>query len=263
MKRRRLHFFLAAAACFAAVLDCAAQPQTGLLFRGVRVGPATYRYEVYVPPAWTPKKKWPVILFLHGAGHRGEYAPGQNESVLGKRFLSYQKQSAAIVVFPRCRTNAWWSDPEMEAMALGALEQTMQEFSGDPRRVYLTGLSMGGYGSWYLAAKHPGKFAAIVPVCGGIRTPPTIAIPAVSTARDPYADVARKIGKTPVWVFHGTADETISIAESRKMVQALRAAGGNVRYTEYAGVGHNSWDRAYAEPKFFPWLLAQALEKKK
>jgi len=96
-------------------------------------------------------------------------------------------------------------------------------------------------------------------VCGGIRTPPTLPIPPVSTARNPYSDVAEKIRKTPVWVFHGSADDTVPVTESRRMVAALKAAGGRVRYSEYPGVGHNSWDRAYAEPAFFPWLLSHRL----
>ena len=151
----------------------------------------------------------------------------------------------------------------MEALALKALEQTMKEFNGDPARVYLTGLSMGGYGTWYVASRHPGMFAAIAPICGGIRTPATIAIPPVSTADEPYTDVARRIGKTSVWVFHGSADRTISVEESRNIVRALKASGGNVRYTEYEGVGHNAWDPAYSDPEFFPWLLSYRLTKKR
>lgn len=261
MRRRLFLFLLAAALWLGCGAGAVAHPRTGLLFRDVTVGGKTYRYEVFVPPPWTPKRKWPVILFLHGAGHRGEYAPNETESLLGKRFTGYQQQSAAIVVFPRCRTDAWWSDPEMEAMTLAALDQATKEWKGDEQRVYLTGLSMGGYGTWFLAAKYPKKFAAIVPVCGGIRTPTTIAIPPVSTAADPFTDVAKKIGKTPVWVFHGAADDTISVTESQMMVVALRIAGGDVRYTEYPGVGHNSWDRAYAEPDFFPWLLGHRKAK--
>ena len=259
MRQLRRLALLTVFACVAA-LECAAQSQTGLLFREVRAGAKTYRYEVFVPPTWTKQQRWPVILFLHGAGHRGEYSTPP-VALLAPRFTTYQKQTAAIVVFPRCRTDGWWSDPAMEAMALEALEQTVREFNGDRTRLYLTGLSMGGYGAWYLASRHAGKFAAIVPVCGGIRTPATIAIPAVSMAPDPYADVARKIGRTPVWIFHGSADETISVEESRRMFKALKAAGGNVRYTEYAGVSHNSWDRAYAEPDFFNWLLSHRLMK--
>lgn len=260
--RRMRAFGLLLVAALVSALECRAQPATGLLFRRVTLGDATYRYEVYIPPAWHKQKKWPVILFLHGAGHRGEYPSGATESVLGRRFQSYQEQARAIVVFPRCRTNGWWSSPDMEAMVLAALEQTMREFNGDRRRVYLTGLSMGGYGAWFLAARHPRTFAAIVPVCGGIRTPSTIPIPPASTAPDPFLDVARRVGNVPVWVFHGSADEVIDVSESRRMVEALRSTGGRVRYTEYAGVGHNSWDRAYAEPDFFRWLFSQRLRSR-
>jgi predicted peptidase len=259
MRRLRALVLLVAVACLAG-LECSAQAKTGIQFRAVEVGGVSYLYEIFVPPSWTPQKKWPVILFLHGVGHSGTYGHPP-EPLLAPRFTTYQKQSAAIVVFPRCRADRWWSDADMETMVLKALEQTMREFNGDPARVYLTGLSMGGYGTWWFASRQAGKFAAIVPVCGGIRTPPTIAIPPISTAPDPYADVARKIGKTPVWIFHGSADETISVEESRRMAQALKAAGGNVRYTEYPGVGHNAWDPAYTDPDFFPWLLSHRLRK--
>jgi predicted peptidase len=98
-------------------------------------------------------------------------------------------------------------------------------------------------------------------VCGGVRTPPRVAIPsgtpAANTASDPYQAVAQKLGSTPVWVFHGGADTVVPVDESRKMVDALKASGGNVRYNEYEGVGHNSWDKAYGEPEFFTWLLSQ------
>jgi len=261
MRRLRALALLLVVACVAG-FECAAQSKTGIQFRTVKVNGVAYSYEVYVPPTWTPQKKWPVILFLHGVGHNGTYGEPP-EPLLAPRFTSYQKQSQAIVVFPRCRQNKWWSDTDMEAMALGALEQTVREFHGDRVRLYVTGLSMGGYGTWAFATRHPGKFAAIAPVCGGIRTPPTIPIPAVSTASDPYADVARKIGKTPVWIFHGSADETISVEESRKMAQALRAAGGDVRYTEYPRVGHNAWDPAYSDPDFFPWLFSHRLKKER
>ena len=132
----------------------------------------------------------------------------------------------------------------MESVALKALGETIREFNGDPHRIYLTGLSMGGYGTWRLGANHPGRFAALVPICGGIRPPPRIRLPRGSSLTpppgDPYAATAKKIGKTPVWVFHGDTDPTVPVTESRKMVEALKSAGGNVMYTEYEGVGHNS-----------------------
>jgi predicted peptidase len=140
----------------------------------------------------------------------------------------------------------------------------VKEFNGDRDRLYLTGLSMGGYGAWSLAAKYPGKFAAIVPVCGGIRPPAAVPIPEAAKMADlsvdPYAATARSIGKTPVWIFHGGADPVVPPEESRKMNEALLAAGGNVKYTEYEKVGHNSWDKAYAEPELMPWMLGYRLK---
>ena len=112
-----------------------------------------------------------------------------------------------------------------------------------------------------MAATNPKKFAAIVVVCGGVRPPPRLNLPQAMTGfaaeGDPYGAVAARVGKTPVWVFHGDADLAVPVTESRKMVEALKAAHGDVRYNEYPGVGHNSWDKAYAESELFPWLLSQ------
>ncbi|MFP5262537.1 MAG: prolyl oligopeptidase family serine peptidase [Blastocatellia bacterium] len=233
----------------------------GFLDRTVRVGDDSYRYQVYVPAGWSKKKKWPVILFLHGAGERGDDGLVQTEVGIGTAIRRHAERVPAIVVFPQCLKGRWWPEPQMQAQALKALDEAVKEFNGDSDRVYLTGISMGGYGTWAIAANNPSKFAALAPVCGGVRTPPRVAIPQVtpdaSTADDPYKVVARKVGATPVWVFHGAADPLVPVTESQKMVEALKASGGNVRYSEYEGVGHNSWDRAYAEPEFFPWLLSQ------
>jgi predicted peptidase len=163
---------------------------------------------------------------------------------------------------PQClRGTWWWPNPDMEAQVLLALEQSVAEFNGDPNRLYLTGISMGGYGTWSLAYQHPGKFAALVPVCGGIQPPGDIPTPEegpfAHPELDPYAATAEKVGPTPVWIFHGEADRAVPVEESRKMEEALKKAGGNVRYSEYPGVGHNSWDRAYAEPELIRWLMRQ------
>lgn len=236
--------------------------ETGFLNRAVSAGSATYRYQVYVPADWSKHKKWPVILFLHGAGERGDDGLIQTEVGMGTAVRRHLDRFPCLVVFPQCRRNVWWLAPEMETQALRALEQAIKEFNGDPQRVYLTGISMGGYGTWNIAPKYPGKFAALVPVCGGVRLPPSARnLPGMPS--DPpegrYAEIAQKIGSVPVWVFHGSADTAVPVAESRKMVEALKAAGRNVKYTEYEGVGHNSWDRAYAEPELLPWMLAQRL----
>jgi predicted peptidase len=123
---------------------------------------------------------------------------------------------------------------------------------------------MGGYGTWDMAAKYPRRFAAFVPVCAGIVPPEKFPMIGVTLAKDPkvtdpYAETARRIGSTPVWIFHGDADPAVPVEESRKMYDALQAAHANVKYTEYPGVAHDSWLKAYAEPDLPSWLLQQHL----
>jgi predicted peptidase len=229
--------------------------ETGFLNRTAEVGGVIYGYQVYVPAEWNSSRKWPVILFLHGAGERGNDGLLQTQVGIATAVRLKSERFPAVIVMPQCRRNTWWTEPAMEAQALKALEKTVKEFKGDPARIYLTGLSMGGYGTWSLAAKHPGRFAALAPICGGVRPPRRMA--QEPQEADPYSGVAAKIGKTPVWIFHGGADKTVPVSESRSMNEALKAAGGNVKYSEYEGVGHNSWDKAYGEPEFITWLLAQ------
>ena len=241
--------------------------ETGFLNRSLSIGGTVYKYQVYVPTNWNKRKKWPIVLFLHGAGERGDDGLLQTEVGIGSAIRRHSERFPCVIVFPQCRKNVWWIDADMEAQALKALDQSIAEFNGTTNRVYLTGISMGGYGTWQLASKYPGRFAAYIPVCGGIVPPPGVPIPkTLSTgnpASDPYAETAKKVGLTPVWVFHGSADPAVPVSESRKMVEALKAASGNVKYTEYEGVGHNSWDRAYAESDLMPWLLAQESKKEK
>ncbi len=228
--------------------------------RAVTIGSTEYHFRVFMPKGWSRKKRSPVILFLHGAGERGDDNLAQTKVGIGPAILRQQESLPFIVVMPQCPKNRWWTEPDMQSQALKALDQTIKEFNGDPKRTYLTGLSMGGYGSWLMAATNPARFAALAVVCGGVRPPPRVSIPEANTGfaamADPYGAVAAKVGKTPVWVFHGGADPVVPVIESRKMVEALKAAGGNVRYNEYEGVGHNSWDKAYAEPELFGWFLS-------
>lgn len=239
---------------------------TGFLDRTLSLHGTTYKYQVFVPDNWSPKQRWPIILFLHGAGERGDDGLLQTDIGLPHAIRKDRSRFPAIVVIPQCLTGRWWSELGMEEVSLGALAAASKEFKGDPKRTYLTGLSMGGYGSWSLATEYPGKFAAIVPICGGIVTPESLvkALPELaknSLPDDPKSGdyVAKKIGKTPVWIFHGADDDRVPVEGSRKVYAVLKAAGANVRYTEYPGVGHNSWDKAYAEPELMPWLLAQSL----
>ena len=141
-----------------------------------------------------------------------------------------------------------------------ALEATIAEFSADESRVYLTGVSLGGNGAWHLALEHPRRFAAIVPVCGWLDP---FALPAGVLGEgqkivDAHDAAARALRHLPAWVFHGAADAVVPVERSRLMVDALRRAGADVRYTEYPALGHDSWNRAYAEPELVPWMLARS-----
>jgi predicted peptidase len=233
--------------------------QTGFLDRTVAVGGTEYKYQVFVPEDWTDRKKWPVILFLHGAGERGDDGLIQTEVGIGTAIRRGRSRVPAIVVMPQCRKDVWWTSEAMGDVAMAALAQAQKEFRGDSQRVYLTGLSMGGYGTWYLAGKYPGKFAAIAPICGGILMP-DLARKQSPDDMKPYTEAAGKIGKgTPTWIFHGGDDPVVPTTESQRMAAAMKALGGEVKYTEYPGVGHNSWEKAYAEPELFTWILSKAL----
>lgn len=259
--QRRIWGGTAALASLFWAVSCSMAADTGFVSRSVEFEGQTYLYQVFVPLDWTADKKWPVILFLHGAGERGSDGSAQTTVGLPALVRSRKANFPAIVVMPQCHWGTWWGDPQMEAQTFAALDESMREFNGDPQRVYLTGLSLGGYGTWAFGYKYPGRFAALVPVCGGVRThrrvQPPEWHPAYDPSVDPYAKTAQGIGKTPVWAFHGALDATVPVSESQKLVQALKEAGGNVRYTEYPGVGHNSWDRAYSEKDLIPWLLSQ------
>jgi predicted peptidase len=245
------------------VASLAPAADTGFLNRSVTVDGVDYRYVVYVPRTYNAATLWPVILFLHGSGESGTDGLLQTELGLPRAIRRHQERFPAIVVMPQVDRGKWWSDAAMEKQALAALDASTREFRGDPDRIYLTGLSLGGYGTWSIAANNPGKFAALVPVCGGIIRPGRGSqSPPDTSSADPYAEAAKKIGSSAaVWVFHGDADESVPVTESRKLTEALKTIGGNVRYTEYPGVPHNSWDLAYNNPEFPTWLFAQHLKK--
>ena len=234
--------------------------ETGFLNRSVRIGTTTYAYVVYVPKEYDRRRTWPVVLFLHGAGERGSDGIRQTGFSMGHAIRNGDVKVPFVAVFPQAPADKQWLGEVADA-AIRALDRTVDEYRGDPKRVYLTGLSLGGYGTWHLAIANPGRFAAIVPICGGIVAQETAQSvrqsPLTKRASDPYRFVARALRDTPVWIFHGSADQVIPASESRLMEAALKEEGGNVRYTEYKGVGHNSWDRAYTDPELWTWLMAQ------
>jgi len=245
----------------APALAAAQEPKTGFLERTVRIGETSHTYKVYVPPGFDAARSWPVILWLHGSGEAGTDGVHQTTVGLGPVLRSDPQRYPALVVFPQAPYGqVWLGDPAR--VATTALEQTMAEFHGDPDRVYLAGLSMGAYGAWILAFENPDRYAAIVSVAGGIVPPGgrrarLPQLPPTLQADDPYAATAARVKGIPAWLFHGSDDPTVPVTESRQIVAALKKAGASPRYTEYAGVVHNSWDRAFAEPELPAWLLAQ------
>jgi len=143
--------------------------ETGFLDRTTTIEAVNYKYQVFLPEDWTPHRKWPVILALHGAGERGSDGLLQTDVGIGRAIRSSRSAIEAIVVMPQCANNLWWTLPPMDELAMKALAEATKEFHGDTHRIYLTGLSMGGYGAWHLAQKYHGTFAALVVICGGIR----------------------------------------------------------------------------------------------
>lgn len=246
----------------AALFGCqtAQMRETGFLARSVTIGAASYPYVVYVPRDYDPSRAWPVILFLHGSGERG--TDGWRETIHGvANTIRFEPvRIPAIVVFPQAPPETRWLD-EPAGAAMLALDRTIAEFHGDATRVYVTGLSMGGYGTLHLAMAHPNRFAAAVVVCGGLLPHPTttaVRQSPLTMGGDPYAIAAGKLRDLPIWFFHGTDDPVIPVDESRHLVEALKSAGApDVHFTEYAGVGHGAWDRAYGEASMWTWLFAQ------
>jgi predicted peptidase len=217
------------------------QQQTGFLDRVHKEADGyEVKYVVFLPRDYDAKKSFPTILFLHGAGATGTDGRAQVEGGLAPHIRKQEKSFGFIAVFPQAHEGSWLADSRDGKRALAILDQVATDFRVDARRVTLTGLSMGGQGVWSLAAAHPGRWAAIVPICHG---------------GDPKS--AAKFKDIPCWCFHGDADKVIPPAESRVMIRALKEAGGRPLYNEFQGVGHDSWVRAYAMPDLYEWLLLQ------
>jgi len=191
------------------------------------------------------KRPWPLLLFLHGAGERGD------DLELVKKhgpphLIDEGQELPLIVVSPQCPAETWWSS-HVAALDL-LLKELAASLAVDTSRVYLTGLSMGGYGTWHLGALYPRRFAALAPICGG---GPWMA---------GFPDKVLVLKDVPVWVFHGAQDRVVPPAESKRLVKALQACGGQVRFTLYPDAAHDSWTQTYANPELFEWLLSHSLQ---
>lgn len=271
------HKTLCALCLFFILLFCAgivrAQNNDSLfLRREVKIGEEVYGYRVYVPKNRKPKTKLPVMLYLHGNLANGTDNEKQIESFVD--FVgSKPKLFDFIIVFPQARPESYWINEETE-QALKALDQTIAEFNGDAQKLYLAGHSLGGYGTYTTAVLYPNKFAALVPVAGGIVPPNELPalmkffipkpILEILNAASPYDALAEKLSDAPVWIFHGAADESISVKESRNIAAALKKNGSkNFKYTEYAKTNHNdAFVKAFSDPKLYKWLGKQKLKDK-
>ena len=187
-------------------------------------------------------KSYPLVLTLHGRGGNTEAA-----TVLASDEM--RQKYPCFVLAPAVSRREVWAVPsdfrklpgrQRVAAALELVDKLLKEQPIDPARVYVTGQSMGGFGSFGAIAQSPETFAAAMPVCGGWT-----------------ADDVEKMKGVALWIFHGDADGTVPVDRSRSMVEAVKAAGGNVKYTEYPGVGHNSWSKTYASPETWQWLFEQ------
>ncbi len=217
-------------------------------------------YRLLKPKNYNPKQKYPLVVFFHGAGERGE----DNEIPLthiAKLFTNEQNrvESPCFVLVPQCPKGARWVEVDWGldshtqpkdisknlGIALKLLTEIEKTYSVDSDCLYATGLSMGGYAVWDLITRLPEKFAAAVPVCGG-----------------GDEAVAEKLKNLPVWAFHGAKDGVVKPSRSRNMIKAIEKAGGKPTYTEYSTTGHDSWKLAYTEPELLKWLFAQKKKQK-
>ena len=192
------------------------------------------RYLIYLPEDYDAEKPAPLLLFLHGAGERGDNL--DLVKVHGPpKLIAKGKSFPFIVVSPQCPKGQRWEPTSLLAL----LDKLEKEYAVDRSRVYVTGLSMGGFGTWALASYAPDRFAAIAPICGGGEK-----------------FWVRTLVKTPVWAFHGAKDNTVPIRRTEELVDTLKRLKGDVQFTVYPDAGHDSWTATYDNPKLYEWFLS-------
>ena len=224
-------------------------------FSGGKYEKEKFTYLILPPLKIEEGKQYPLLFFMHGAGERGndvqKLLPHLPRQMAKEEWL---EKYPCFMVIPQCRDGEQWVDQAWSqkesvpieeeptaqmAMAMAVLDQSLETLPIDRNRIYLTGLSMGGFGSWDLAMRRPELFAAVAPVCGG-----------------GDETQAARLKNIPIWAAHGDADTVVWPVRTRTMVEAIKAEGGNVKYTEYPGVGHNSWTPFYSNPDgVIPWMF--------
>ena len=214
----------------------------------------TLKYRIHVPANLPAGKKVPLILFLHGAGERGDDNVAQLKHGVTDLIRFGMTNGEAVVIAPQCPAGMQWVNPTWSApshlmpsmpstpmkLAILLLQDAMSKLPVDPARIYVTGISMGGYGTWDILQRKPGLFAAAVPICGGADT-----------------TLAPALKNIPIWAFHGDKDGAVPVSRSRDMVKALQACGSKVQYREYPNAGHDVWTRTYSDKAVLTWLFAQ------
>lgn len=256
--RKFIAFFVFSFVCMSAFAQDLSKFKKEIYVKGTD----TLKYRVLYPENFDTAKKYPVVIFLHGSGERGN----DNEKQLthgSKMFLAddFRKKFPAIVVFPQCAEESYWSNVEMETvtgkrffnfLAGGAPTKAMELLMGltdelvkkpfaDRTKIYLGGLSMGGMGTFELLRRRPKTFAAAFPICGG----------------DNVAN-ARKYKKIPLWIFHGGLDDVVNPQLSYAIYHTLKEMGHTPKFTVYPKANHNSWDSTFAEPELMPWLFSHS-----
>ncbi len=199
-----------------------------------------YKYLFYLPADYSERSPVPLMLFLHGAGERGNDLDmvkknGPPNLVARGQFFPF------IIVSPQCPANRWWNAEDLMAL----IDEVALDYAVDPDRLYVTGLSMGGFGTWTLGVTYPERFAALAPICGW---------------GEPFA--AFRLKDMPIWAFHGARDPIVPLAKGQEMVDAVRRAGGSPRFTVYPEAEHDSWTETYSNPELFSWILQQTKEGK-
>ena len=193
-------------------------------------------YLLFLPEDYGKKRqKWPLMLFLHGAGERGNVL--NKVAVHGPpKIVKNKKDFPFILVSPQCPEGDWWT--EKVEVLINLVDDIAARYKVDKKRIYLTGLSMGGYGTWALASAYPERFAAIAPICGG-----------------GSRIMSLRLKDIPIWVFHGGKDTVVPLEESEEMVNAIRKRGGDVKFTIYPDAGHDSWTESYNNQELYDWFL--------
>ena len=228
---------------------CAAKPAivvatptklaTGFVARDARLPDgSTRRFSVFLPHDYSPDRRWPTVVFLQGLGEGGTDGKKQTSVGLGPYVRKHGETFECIVVFPQ--SGGLWSSNDADAISIACLDDVERAFSVDAARVYLTGISTGGFGVWKIGAAHANRFAALAPLC----------------ARTGEA-FATQLAPLPIWAFHNAYDPIVWSSATRDTVDAINRAGGHARLTIYKSFAHDCWTRTYRDPAFWAWLLAQ------